>query len=86
MTDQGDWRFHVIRAMGDAPKAHEGDKPVSESLIVEVRRLREAQERIAERLASLVEVAGAIPLGDEVDDLLTQLEGEIDQLVQNQER
>lgn len=55
---------------------------MSESLIVEVRRLRDAQEHIKARLESVLSQIGAPALGGEdINELLDLLDEELEFLV-----
>lgn len=58
---------------------------MSESLIVEVRRLRDAQEAIKDRLETLLQMLGQSTTGaEDVGDLLDVLEDELARHLENQ--
>ena len=58
---------------------------MSESLIVEVRRLRDAQEAIKDRLESMLQLLGQPTTGaEDVADLLDVLEDELARQLENQ--
>lgn len=76
MSGQEDWRFHILR--NTERSNSKGEKDVSESLIVEVRRLRDAQEAIKRRLEEMLEaLSQPITGAEDVGELLTLLDDAI---------